>query len=88
MEKKCVSINEIQKEIERLIRDNFEDSKLDDNFNVNDSLSDRLDSMAICLLIVQLEDIYRIQFPIENFCKNDSTATLAEKVYKIWVTKD
>lgn len=88
MEKNCVSINEIQEEIERLIKDNFKNRNFDDGFSINDSLSERLDSMAICLLIVQLEGIYGIQFPIESFCKNDSSATLAEKVYKIWATKD
>ena len=88
MEKNCVNLSEIKENIEHLISENFDEKDSQLGFSVDDSLSERLDSMAICLLIVQLEDIYKIEFPIENFSKDDSTATLAEKVYRIWEIKD
>lgn len=88
MAKKCANLSEIKENIEHLILDNFDEKDSELGLSVNDSLSERLDSMAICLLIVQLEDLYRIEFPIESFSKDDTTATLAEKVYRIWETKD
>ena len=87
MEKNVESINDIVTTIERLISENFNDKSDDTGFSSNESLSDRLDSLAICVLIVRLEDVYRISFPIEAFCKGDTMQSLAEKIYKIYISK-
>lgn len=87
MEKNVESINDIVKTIEQLIAENFNDTSDDVGFSSDDSLSDRLDSLAICVLIVRLEDIYHIAFPIEEFCKGDTIQSLAEKIYNIYISK-
>ena len=87
MEKNVESINDIVNAIEQLIAENFNDKNADTGFSSNESLSDRLDSLAICVLIVRLEDIYQISFPIEAFCKGDTIQSLAEKVFNIYISK-
>lgn len=87
MEKSVESINDIVITIEQLITENFNDKSDDIGFSSNESLSDRLDSLAICVLIVRLEDIYQISFPIEAFCKGDTIQSLAEKIYNIYISK-
>ena len=84
MEKKDEQLNEIKSTIEWLILENFNDINNEIGFSNNNSLSNQLDSMAICLLIVRLEDIYHIEFPIELFNKDDSIDRLAEKIYNIY----
>ena len=87
MEKSVESVNDIVTTIEQLIAENFNDKKDDIGFSSNESLSDRLDSLAICVLIVRLEDIYQISFPIEAFCKGDTIQSLAGKIYNIYISK-
>ena len=84
MERNCVDINDIKETIERLIKEKFEKKDSSIEFNADDSLSERLDSMAICLLIVHLESIYNVEFPIELFCKDDTAEILAEKVHGLF----
>ena len=83
MEKNFETTDKIKTTIEELIVDNFNEKSGEIAFSKEDSLSERLDSMAICLLIVRLEEIYNIEFPLESFCKNDSSSTLANKVHEV-----
>ena len=81
MEKSVESINDIITTIEQLIVENFKQKSDDIGFSSDESISDQLDSLAICVLIVKLEDIYQISFPIEAFCNGDTIQSLAEKIY-------
>lgn len=81
MEKNVESINDIITTIEQLILENHNQQNNDMCFSNNDSLCDNLDSLALCLLIVSLEEIYHISFPIELFSKDDTVKSLADKIY-------
>ena len=88
MEKNCVSINDIKEKTRKLIDNILEADAERFKLNDDDTLSDALNSMEICLLIVELEGIYQVEFPIELFCKDDSITTLAKKVYELWERKN
>ena len=87
MEKNNVNTVQIQQTIERLISQFFDDKEIDIESVRSRPLSERLDSMALCVLIINLEDVYGVEFPIEMFGKDDSITTLAEKIYDLWQRK-
>ncbi len=88
MEKKCVDIERIMVTLEDAIAQLLKDKQEEQTISRNDILGEWLDSMSICVLIVQLEDTYQIEFPIEWFSKTDTIKTLSEKVFDLWERKD
>ena len=84
MEKKDVTIEDIKKTIEELIQ-SISREKL--NTLEDTPINEKLDSMALCILIINLEKMYNVEFPIEMFSREDTTLVLADKIFNLYKLK-